>query len=223
MAENNMPSKDSEFDVLFKNIVDYSDKKTSGENPAWRHILAASLQELHAAYDAWKAAYEPTKVPHTPVQTAEKNRVRKSSEKVLRDFVNRFLRYDPVTDEDRDNMGIHNRKTSRSPVPVPTTSPQLLIDTGTRCRLIIHYRDEKSGRRGKPAGVHGIEVRWAILDHYPVTSKELVNSAFDTNPPLILEFDEQDRGKRIYMAGAWEIQREGEKGPPGAIEEAIIP
>jgi hypothetical protein len=50
-----------------------------------------------------------------------------------------------------------------------------------------------------------------------------VNSAFDTNPPLILEFDEQDRGKHVYMAGCWEIEREGEKGPYGAIVEAVIP
>jgi hypothetical protein len=223
MAENNMPAKDGEFDVFFKNIVDYVDDKTSGSPPAWRHIPAAALKESRDAYSAWTAAYEPTKIPHTPVQTAEKNRVRKSSEKTLRDFVNRFLRYDPVTDEDRDSMGIHNRKSGRSPVPVPTTSPQLTIDTGTRRRVIVHYKDEKSGRRGKPAGVHGIEVRWATLDHPPATIKELVNSAFDTNPPLILDFDEQDRGKHIYMAGSWEIEREGEKGPPGAIEEAIIP
>jgi hypothetical protein len=34
---------------------------------------------------------------------------------------------------------------------------------------------------------------------------------------------EQDRGKHIYLLGRWEINREGGKGPFGAIEEAIIP
>jgi hypothetical protein len=223
MGENYVPSSDGEFDVLFKKIVDYLDSKTGGSVPAWNHIPADALQSLHDARSAWTAAYEPMKVPHTPVQTAEKNRVRKSSEKILRDFVNRFLRYEPVTDEDRDSMGIPNKKAGRSPIPVPTTSPQLLIDTGTRRRIIIHYKDEKSGHRGKPDGVHGIEVRWAILEHPPLSIKELANSSFDTSPPLILEFDEQDRGKHIYMAGSWEIGREGEKGPFGAIEEAVIP
>ncbi|MDR0411761.1 MAG: hypothetical protein LBH75_07310 [Treponema sp.] len=221
MADNTIPAKDGEYDVFFKNVVNYSDKKTSGDPPAWNHIPTAEMQGLHTAYNAWTAVYEPTKVPHTSTQTAEKNRIRKSSEKILREFINRFLRYAPVTDEDRDNMSIHNKKEGRTPVPVPTTSPRLTIDTGTIRRIIIHYFE--GTRRGKPKGVHGIEVRWVILDHYPASEKELVNSAFDTNSPLTLEFDEQDRGKRIYIAGAWEIEREGEKGPLGAIEEAVIP
>jgi hypothetical protein len=99
----------------------------------------------------------------------------------------------------------------------------LFIDTGTRRRLIINYKDEKSDRRGKPEGVHGIEIRWAMLDHADPDIKELTNSAFDTSPPLILEFEEHQRGQRVYMCGAWEIEREGEKGPYGDIEEAIVP
>ncbi|MDR2418412.1 MAG: hypothetical protein LBD79_05110 [Treponema sp.] len=220
---DNVPSGDAAFGVFFENIVNYVNQKTSGTPPAWSHIPQAESDKLKDAKNAWIAAYEQTKVPHTPVQTAEKNRVRKSSETFLREFINRFLRYAPVSNEDRDNMGIHNKKDRRSSVTVPTTSPQLTVDTGTRCRLIIYYKDEKSTRRGKPAGVHGIEVRWAILDHLPESIKELTNSAFDTNPPLTLEFDEQDRGKRVYMSGCWEIEREGEKGPPGAIVEAVIP
>jgi hypothetical protein len=66
------------------------------------------------------------------VETAEKNRARKTAEAALRDFVNRYLRYPPGTDEDRDRMGIPNHKTERTPVPVPTTSPLLTVDTGTR-------------------------------------------------------------------------------------------
>jgi hypothetical protein len=223
MADNYIPGKDGEFDTFFKNIVDYVDQNTGGNVPVWNHIPPDALADFRDAWNAWTAAYEPVKVPHTPVQTAEKNRARTGSEKTLRDFVNRFLRYPPVTDADRDNMGIPNKKSGRGSVPVPTTSPQLFIDTGTRRRVIIRYKDEKSERRGKPTGVHGIEVRWEILDHYPQSIKELTHSSFDTNPPLTLEFDENDRGKRIYLSGSWEIEREGEKGPPGDIEEAVIP
>jgi hypothetical protein len=120
-------------------------------------------------------------------------------------------------------MGLPIHKTTHTPIPIPHTAPQLFIDTGTRRRLIITYRDEGSDRRGKPFGVHGIEVRWAILDAPPANIKQLVNSAFDTNPPLILEFEELERGKKVYMCGRWEIEREGEKGPFGDIEEAVIP
>jgi hypothetical protein len=103
------------------------------------------------------------------------------------------------------------------------TARDTYIDTGTRRRIIVYYKDEKSARRGKPKGGHGIEIRWAVLDHVPTDISELVNSSFDTNPPLTLVFEKHDRGKRIYLCGCWEIEREGEKGPFGAIEEAIIP
>jgi hypothetical protein len=39
--------------------------------------------------------------------------------------------------------------------------------------------------------------------------ESLYLSTFDTRRLLILEFDESDRGKRVYMAGRWEIEREG--------------
>jgi hypothetical protein len=72
--------------------------------------------------------------------------------------------------------------------------------------------------------VHGIEVRWAELDHPPVDIEtELTNSAFDTKSPLTLNFQEHERGRRIYLAGRWEIEREGVKGLFGDIETVIIP
>jgi hypothetical protein len=152
-----------------------------------------------------------------------KDEAKKMEKAALREFANTSIRYNKLmTEEQKREYGIHTPG-SGSRVPVPTTSPRLLIDTGTRRRLIVYYRDEKSARRGKPKGVHGIEIRWAILDHVPTGIEELVNSSFDTNPPLTLMFSEQDRGKRVYLCGSWEINREGEKGPFGAIEEAIIP
>jgi hypothetical protein len=52
---------------------------------------------------------------------------------------------------------------------------------------------------------------------------ELTNSSFDTRSPLTLQFEEHQRGLRVYLCGAWEIEREGEKGPYGDIEEVVIP
>jgi hypothetical protein len=91
-------------------------------------------------------------------------------------------------------------------------------------QVIIPSRDKGSARRGKPDDVHGIEIRWAFLDHPPLNiEKELFNSSFDTESPLTLVFEEADRGKRLYMAGRWEIEREGIKGEFGDIATAIVP
>ena len=104
------------------------------------------------------------------------------------------------------------------PGPYPATVPEL-----SPRQVVVPYRDRGSEHRGKPADVHGVEVCWALLDHAPVNVKELDNSAFDTNSPLTLVFEEQDRGKRIYMAGRWEIEREGIKGEFRDIVSALVP
>jgi hypothetical protein len=220
---NFIPTKESEFDVWFGNLVQYVDEKCGGNFPVWTHIPSESRQPLSDAWTAWHTAYEKTLKPHTSVDTEEKNRLHKAALPVIESFVNEFLRYSSkVTDEDMANMGMHRRRPPH-PVDVPTTQPELIPDTGTRRRISIYYKDEGSEHRGKPKNVHGIEIRWAPLDHYPASEKELVNSAFDTKPPLVLDFDENDRGAHVYMAGRWEIEREGEKGPFGAIVDAIVP
>jgi hypothetical protein len=174
------------------------------------------------AYEtALRAALKPNR---GKVDVLAKNDAKKTLDKAIRVYVQAYLARNPlVTDEDKAAMGLPIYKTTRSPIPAPSTAPQLFIDTGTRRRLVITYRDEGSGRREKPAGVHGIEVRWAVLDAPPAHISALAHSSFDTNPPLIIDFEEDQRGKRVYLAGRWEIEREGEKGPFGAIEEAVIP
>jgi hypothetical protein len=152
-----------------------------------------------------------------------KNDAKNAAKKLVQGFTNTSIRYNKhMTVEDKEHFGVYERD-SYSPVQVPKTSPRLIIDTATRRRISIYYRDEMSSRRGKPRGVHGIEIRWAILDHPPTGIEELIHSSFDTRAPLTLEFTEHDRGKKIYLCGCWEINREGLKGPYGAIEEAIIP
>jgi hypothetical protein len=50
-----------------------------------------------------------------------------------------------------------------------------------------------------PHGVHGIEARRAILDYHPADIVELIQSAFDAKPPLVIDFEEHDRGKKISL------------------------
>jgi hypothetical protein len=128
-----------------------------------------------------------------------------------------------LTDQQRVDAGLHNPAPRREHIPVPTTVPELSPRAGLPRQVVVPYRDKGASHRGKPADVHGIEVRWALLDHPPADVTDLVNSAFDTNSPLTLQFEEHDRGKRVYMAGCWEIQREGIKGNYGEIVSAIVP
>jgi hypothetical protein len=214
-----IPVKEEAFLDWAKNLYAYA----AVHYTAWN--VPDPTAALKTLLDAYEAAFAAALNPNRGrVDVLAKKDAKKALKKAVRVYVKAYLINNPlVTDEDRAAMGLPIHKTTRTPVLVPRTVPQLFIDTGTRRRLIIFYKDKKSDRRGKPEGVHGIEIRWAILDHANPNIDELTNSAFDTNSPLILDFEEHQRGQRVYMCGAWEIEREGEKGPFGDIEEAVIP
>ena len=225
MAANQdyIPSNDAEFNQWFKNLCQYVTQKTGGGSPEWTHIPASEVTLLGDTYAAWYAAYAPTLSPHIPAATLAKNEARKDAEAVVRPFVGQWLMWKQVSDQQRVDMGLHNPAPRREHIPAPSTVPELSPHAGNPRQVVVPYRNSGSTHKGKPRDVHGIEVRWAILDHPPVNVNGLANSAFDTNSPLTLEFEEQDRGKRVYMAGCWEIEREGVKGGYGEIVSAIVP
>jgi hypothetical protein len=215
-----IPVKDEEFLDWAKNLYNYAAAHYTGwDVPDPTAVLKISLDGYEAAF---AAALNPNR---GKVDVLAKNEAKAALKKKIRLYVKAYLISNPkVTDEDRAAMGLPIHKTTKTPVPVPHTAPQLFINTGTRRRLTITYKDEGSDRRGKPRGVHGIEVRWAILDAAPTDIKtQLINSAFDTKPPLVIDFEEHDRGKKVFLCGRWEIEREGVTGPFGDIEEAVIP
>jgi hypothetical protein len=224
VREDYIPYKDAEFHVWGNNFCAVVTKKTIGAKPDWTHIPLAEVELLTAAWMKWHTAYEAALVPHVPAQTLAKDEARKAAEAVIRPFVGQWLMWKQVADAEREEAGVHNKRPRRASIPAPTTVPALRPRAGNARELIIDYEDKGSTHRGKPPDVHGIEVRWAFLDKPPADIvAELANSAFDTKSPLILVFGEADRGKRIYMAGRWEIEREGIKGNFGDIETTIVP
>ncbi|MDR1399116.1 MAG: hypothetical protein LBJ41_04260 [Treponema sp.] len=161
---------------------------------------------------------------HGKLDTKHKNDARKVLEKAIRTYVAAYLAHNPlVTDTDKTALKITIYKTVKTRVPVPKTYPRLRVNISTRQHILVYYRNEGSNHRGKPKGVRGIEICWAILDAPPKTLSQLTHLHFGTKAPLDLEFGESDRGKRVFMCGRWEIARKGIKGPWGCIEEAIVP
>ena len=214
-----VPAAEAKFLEWARNFLN----STLSNHARWEAPNPAN--SLQAPFNEFEAAYNAAQNPNRgKVDVLRKNKAHKSLEKLLRQYAKAYLFYNPaVSDTDRSEIGLPVYSEKRTRVPVPTTVPQLFIDTATPRRVVIDYKDKGSARRGKPANVHGIEVRWAILEQPPADLAELTHSSFDTKPPLTLEFAESERGKRLYLCGRWEIGREGEKGPSGNVEVAIIP
>ena len=128
-----------------------------------------------------------------------------------------------ISDEDLSQMQLPSRKRDKpTPVPVPSTIPIAKIELVSPGAIIVHFQDRDAIGKGKPAGVHGAEIKWALLEQAPNSYKELVNSAFDTRTPFELSFDKEDKGKRCFFSIRWENTR-GEKGKWSDIYETVVP
>jgi hypothetical protein len=87
-------------------------------------------------------------------------------------------------------------------LPPPSTIPEAEIDSSIIRQLTIHFKDNGSEKRGKPVGVHGVEIVWDVTDTAPATMDEFKNSAFDTASPYTFTFDESQRGKKYFSVCA---------------------
>jgi hypothetical protein len=112
----------------------------------------------------------------------------------------------------------------RTPNEAPTDSVKYNVFVGVIRHILIYFglTGKKIILRGKPKGVRGSEVRWAILDHEPLSIEELHESAFSTKSPFDFEFGEEDRGKIFYFCIRWE-NTTGKKGPWSEIVAVRIP
>ncbi|MDR1898955.1 MAG: hypothetical protein LBQ55_03005 [Treponema sp.] len=222
-----LPRKESEFDVWFRQFCTYVTQKCIPVPPAtapeWTHIPAARLTELNDSYMTWHAAYLATLKPHSPGQTLAKKEARKNSEGVIRRFVNEFIRYGPITDQEKLDSGCHVADGTRSPDTRPEGFPEVdEVDTSVIRVLTIHFKPVGTPSKAKPHKVHGAEIRWALLDAPPRSETELINSDFDTASPFTLTFHEEQRGKWVYFCLRWESTT-NLKGDYGPIYSAVIP
>jgi hypothetical protein len=217
-----IPNNDALFDVWFKFLVQYIQQKTSGKTPAWAHIPPAAVTLLQGAYDAWLAAYQAFIGPHTTVDTEAKNDAKQAAKKVIRPFVNQYLRFPPVTNEDRTAMGIPNHDGTRTPIGIPPTVPVFTIVIKGIRQVVILFHDEGTTRRAIPYGMNGAVVFWKVSDA-PITDPKLLDhTALATKSPYTLHFDEADRGKTVTIALQWQNEG-GDRGDFSELAGAIIP
>jgi hypothetical protein len=185
------------------------------------------------------AIKHPRRGGHTPAQTDTKNKARKAAEALLRPFVNQYLRFLPVTDQDRIAMHIPNRDTKPTPTPRPknqaTAKHRPLGDH--LIELVIDIVGELVPD-AKPSD-YGFRIYWGIMpsggaskdeavskNRYlmapPKDGDDLPHSLFTRKKREIFNFLEEDRGKRVYFDIRLENAK-GEPGPWGPIVDTIIP
>jgi len=217
-----IPARDADFNAWLKGLLSYVDAKVFGPSPAWPHVPAAFVDDLHRAEADWYMHYEATLYPHTPVHTAEKNAARSRAEAVARPFVQRFLHWPPVTDGDRVAMGVPNRDAVRTEHRVVDEAVEFELRLRNIREILVNFWVKGAHNRAKPVGYDGAVILWDVLDSPPERPEDLRRHRMASRTPHEIDFDETERGKRVYVALAWQNER-GVLGQFSEIQNAVVP
>jgi hypothetical protein len=216
------PSKDALFDGFGMNIKTYVESKTLGAHPDWEHIPADAVTALSEAIIAFHSAYGKMAGAHTPTDTEWKNKKRKEAEKVISAFVNQYLRFPPVTDEDRINMGIPNKDTIHTNHPAPTSQPDVdVLPTTNHYEHKVRAMNHATGKPVKPADAYGVRFAWQIGGERPANGEDLPKSKFTRKASLVVTYVEADKKKTAYYGACYENAK-GDQGAWSPIVEADI-
>jgi hypothetical protein len=233
MAGDYMPDNDLKFNQFFKFMLQYVNEMTSGPNPKWTHIPPAAVSQFGDDYAAWYLVYGPTLRPHTPVETRAKNSMKKESKRKIRLFVNRYLRFPPVTEEDLLAMGVPIHDNKPTPIPAPTSQAEADLRF-PGIHMMELYKIRKTGKVSEdPRSDYGVSIHFGILDAVnskwritvpPATGENLPYSVFTREKKILFDFNGES-GKTIYFCLCYQNQKGGEKGtgPFGPILSAVIP
>jgi hypothetical protein len=210
----------------------YVAQKCSGQTPEWTHIPQAARTLMADSYIDWYTAYANTVGPHTPEDTSAKNDAKDASRKVIRPFVNQYLRYPPVTKQDREAMGIPNRDEKPTPIPPPELQVEAdLIFPGIHLVELVHIRPVGIAVPD-PRSDYGVRIYYGLtgpvtqkyqfrLASLPRTGADLPYSVFTRRKKQRFDFDGES-GTTVYFCLRYENPT-GKAGPFGPILNAVIP
>jgi hypothetical protein len=216
-----IPARDAEFDGWLANLTGYVDARAAAGT--WTHIPADKVTALKQHNADWHTAYSKTIAPHTPVDTEAKNNARKAAEAFVRQFVAQYLKFDPVTDEDRTGMNLHNKDKTHTSIGTPTTRA-LITDLKPLggFQVEIRFQDEAaSNSHAIPYGYNGclLNFTWGaekVTDYAVLTQTRLM-----THSHFALTLPPESEGKFFSGAARWQNKR-GDLGPWGEIQHVVI-
>lgn len=221
MIKDVFPKKDESFDIWQANFMTI----IVANVVAW---ALGSVTALQAAQTNWAAAWAVARIKTTrnTGQVTAKKEAREAYEALLRPFIQQYIMVNPlITNQDRDAMQIKPRETERTPIPAPTTLPEVSTVplVGNRVNIFFRQQPDAQGvsRRGKPDGVQFCELALST-GMMPQSPDQCSGRALASRTPFTAEFDAMQAGQRAYFYARW-VNPKGEGGPWSERMEVVIP
>ncbi|MDR0586093.1 MAG: hypothetical protein LBG26_02520 [Treponema sp.] len=223
MAHNKdfIPGPDAEFDGWLGNLTGYVD--TMVVAGTWTHIPPDKAAALKQHNTDWHTAYGKTLGPHTSVDTEAKNDARIAAKDFVRPFIQQYLKFDPVTNEDRTAMRLPNKDPTHTPVGEPKTRV-LITDLKALggFQTEVRFQDEATpDSKAVPYGMNGALLNY-IWGPEKVTDYALIKETrLMTRSPFTLSLPPEAEGKFLSCFARWQNER-GELGKWGEIQHIVI-
>jgi hypothetical protein len=213
-----IPRNAAQFRFFMSHIMEYTTKMS----PEWTAIPHDRIDELYALHGIFSNLFDLVIADPTPGNISKRNEAQTEAAKALRAFVRQYLRFPPVTNSDRIEMGIPNHDTIRTDHTVVTEEVDFVIQVASQRELSIEFWQKGQTHKAKPHNYDGAVIEWDILDSPPANQDDLTHHAMASRTPYPLHFTEEERGRRVYVALRWQNER-GILGQWSDIKEAVVP
>jgi len=207
---------------MAKSYYAMSDAELLGWSGAFSQNLSATPVAFHVtveqatAYAALNTAFATALAvwrdnsTRTPVASGKKQAAREALVDSLRSLVP-FINNNPLTtDAQRDALGISARK-QPTPIPAPSTSPIVEIESVDRRTVKIRLRGD-AGRRARPDGVGGASVFSFVGPVAPTEPAQWKFEGLISRTQFELTFPEPQTAATAWVCANWYNER-GETGP----------
>ena len=212
-----VPRNALQFKEFMDNLLQYVAKRKT----AW-NLPTGRINELMGANDSFTEALEESVTTPTPANINRRQVAQAETTKLLRAFVNQFLRFAPVTDADRIEMGVPVHDAIRTDHFVVTENVDFVIHLSAIREIVVDFWQQGASHKAKPMGYEGAVIIWGTADAPPETPESLAHHIMASRRPFTLHFTDEERGKTVYIALAWQNER-GIRGTWSEYKTAIVP
>ena len=146
-----VPQNAAQFSLFMQNLLHIVDQKTSGQAREWNHIPQDRVDALSASFAAFTEAFQTANDTPTHGNVIRRQEAQAACTTELRGFVNQFLRFPPVTNADRADMGIPNHDNVRTDHKVVTETVDFVIHLRNIRELVIDFWQAGLTSKAKPA------------------------------------------------------------------------
>jgi len=230
MASSNrdyVPTNPAQFQVFMQRLIDYVNPKVyagsgGGGSAEWSNIPYERFSELKTSFEAFSSAFTVAVEAPTHANIIRRQEAQANCVRLLRAFVNQFLRFPPVTNADRAEIGVPNHDTIRTDHKVVTEMVDYVLHLRNIREIMVDFWIQGADNKAKPHGYDGAVIVWGTLDAPPQHTDDLIHHTMASRTPFALHFEEEQRGKTVYVASAWQNER-GIIGQWSEFKSAIVP